>query len=386
MICQISSSVIPTPWPLVPLAGIAVPGIPLLMFWNKSASELPWRFCERVRSGPRPPPRAPSPWQKAQFRRNWNSPSLAIFASPAYGFFSCAKSGSLTLRQASKNKQARLEKRSAIPLFPGGVHGFPWDINSQLLRRNRSDAGNYTTGVAQEKLRTSLILQLLERRGKVPADGAESRVALSIKFQAGAVQKFPVQDHGFDFARIANPLRRIPRNNNNVCRSSGLQAPPFFLRIHDARRIECRQTNRLQRRQSRRNQQFHLTVKSLSLKHARVGSVGPCRNKHACVQQFLDVALHLIETCSRLLHFAFLRFAQVPRCLRAQVRQEPRRSGVGNERLFQKFQIGEPAPAGILFHRQRSDDKEPVLLNGLNVVGRHFARGSMRKAIDPGLH
>src|SRR5439155_22192701 len=34
-----------------------------------SASELPWRFCAFVKSGPRPPPRAPRPWQKAQFKR-----------------------------------------------------------------------------------------------------------------------------------------------------------------------------------------------------------------------------------------------------------------------------------------------------------------------------
>src|SRR5207237_1664469 len=132
------------------------------MLWNISASELPWRFCERVRSGPRPPPRAPSPWQKAQFRRNWYSPSLAIFASPAYGFFSCAEIGWLALTLATKTKQTKLEKRSASRLFLGvGLYGFAWGMNSQLLPRNTSDAGNYTTRVPQEKERNFALLAVI---------------------------------------------------------------------------------------------------------------------------------------------------------------------------------------------------------------------------------
>src|SRR6266436_9856577 len=88
--CQISSSVIPTPCCVAPFGGIAVPGTPLLMVLKISASESPCFFGVRVKSGPRPPPRAPSPWQKAQFARNSNSPSFATFASSAYGFFPCA--------------------------------------------------------------------------------------------------------------------------------------------------------------------------------------------------------------------------------------------------------------------------------------------------------
>ena len=76
MICQISASVMPTPCPFVPFAGIAVPAIPLLMTWNISASECVCFLCARVRSGPRPPPRAPSPWQSAQLIRNSYSPGL----------------------------------------------------------------------------------------------------------------------------------------------------------------------------------------------------------------------------------------------------------------------------------------------------------------------
>src|SRR5713226_6153447 len=82
----------PTPCCVAPLGGMAVPGTPSLIVRNKSASEFPWRFCARVRSGPRPPPRAPKPWQNAQFERNWYSPSFATFVSPANGFFSCARS------------------------------------------------------------------------------------------------------------------------------------------------------------------------------------------------------------------------------------------------------------------------------------------------------
>ena len=55
---------------ILPFAGIAVPGTPSLMVRNKSTSAFPCFLCTRVKSGPRPPPRAPSPWQNAQFDRN----------------------------------------------------------------------------------------------------------------------------------------------------------------------------------------------------------------------------------------------------------------------------------------------------------------------------
>src|SRR5215472_2910714 len=77
------------------------------MLWNISASELPWRFCARVKSGPRPPPRAPRPWQNAQFKRNWYSPSFAIFALPAYGFFSCARARNAAKPNMSVNRSVR---------------------------------------------------------------------------------------------------------------------------------------------------------------------------------------------------------------------------------------------------------------------------------------
>src|ERR1700738_941316 len=83
----------PTPCCVAPLGGIAVPGTPSLMVRNRSASELPCFFCARVRSGPRPPPRAPSPWQKAQLARNSNSPSFAALGSFASGFLSCPHAG-----------------------------------------------------------------------------------------------------------------------------------------------------------------------------------------------------------------------------------------------------------------------------------------------------
>src|ERR1700730_179035 len=69
---------------------MAVPGTPSLMVRKRSASEFPCFFCARVRSGPRPPPRAPSPWQKAQFALNSNSPAFAAAGSLASGFLSCA--------------------------------------------------------------------------------------------------------------------------------------------------------------------------------------------------------------------------------------------------------------------------------------------------------
>src|SRR5882762_5144846 len=88
--CQISSSVMPTPCCVAPFGGMAVPGTPSLIVRNKSASEFPWCFCARLRSGPRPPPRAPNPWQNAQFARNCDSPSFAACGSPANGFLSWA--------------------------------------------------------------------------------------------------------------------------------------------------------------------------------------------------------------------------------------------------------------------------------------------------------
>src|ERR1700730_3865429 len=91
--CQISSSVMPTPCCVAPFGGMAVPGTPSLMVRKRSVSELPCFFCARGRSGPRPPPRAPSPWQNAQLARNSNSPSFAALGSLARGFLSCARAG-----------------------------------------------------------------------------------------------------------------------------------------------------------------------------------------------------------------------------------------------------------------------------------------------------
>src|SRR5260370_11968945 len=81
----------PTPCCVAPFGGMAVPGTPSLMVRNRSASEMPCVFSVRVRSGPRPPPRAPSPWQNAQLARNSNSPSFAALGSFASGFLSCAR-------------------------------------------------------------------------------------------------------------------------------------------------------------------------------------------------------------------------------------------------------------------------------------------------------
>src|SRR5690349_6646730 len=118
-------------------------------------------------------------------------------------------------------------------------------------------------------------LQLLERRGKISSNGSESWIAFNIKLQARALQNFPVQDHSFDLPRIPDLLRRIPRDNHNVSSTSGLQAAPFFLRMHNPRGIGSSQSNRLQRGQSCCNKQFQLTVKRLSLKHAWIRSVRP---------------------------------------------------------------------------------------------------------------
>src|SRR5260370_1577107 len=91
----------PAPIPPFVAAGMAVPGIPSWILWKISVSELPCRLFARVRSGPRPPPLAPSPWQNAQFERNWYSPRFATLASPAYGFFSCAYSTPPDARRAN---------------------------------------------------------------------------------------------------------------------------------------------------------------------------------------------------------------------------------------------------------------------------------------------
>src|SRR5436190_18334694 len=111
--CHSSPSVIPTPCCVAPFGGIAVPGTPLLIVLNMSASESPCFFGVRVKSGPRPPPLAPSPWQNAQFARNSNSPSLATFASPAYGFFACAAAEDAATRHTSITtaKSRRQNKR-----------------------------------------------------------------------------------------------------------------------------------------------------------------------------------------------------------------------------------------------------------------------------------
>src|SRR5258706_15047433 len=101
--CQISAAVMPTPCCVAPFGGIAVPGTPSLIVRKRSASEFPCFFCARVRSGPRPPPRAPSTWQNAQFARNSNSPNFPAFASLASGLASCERAG---IADTTKNNAA----------------------------------------------------------------------------------------------------------------------------------------------------------------------------------------------------------------------------------------------------------------------------------------
>src|SRR5881227_2953801 len=62
------------------------------MLRNRSASEFPCGKRARVRSAPRPPPRAPRPWQKAQLMRNSDSPALAAAGFAANGFAACPAS------------------------------------------------------------------------------------------------------------------------------------------------------------------------------------------------------------------------------------------------------------------------------------------------------
>src|SRR5882724_2225804 len=148
--CQISSSVIPTPIPPAVAGGMAVPAIPSWMLWNISSSELPCRFCARVKSGPRPPPRAPNPWQNAQFDRNCDSPSFATFASPAYGFFVCASE----IIPAQSAAIAHTITRNPIrhPFFF-------W--NFILAGTSRIFCANYTTQPAATQLNSVYRQQLL---------------------------------------------------------------------------------------------------------------------------------------------------------------------------------------------------------------------------------
>src|SRR6266481_3363108 len=111
---------------------MAVPGTPSLIVRKRSASELPCFFCVRVRSGPRPPPRAPRPWQKAQLERNWYSPSFASFASPAYGFFSCA---------SNLNPPA---ERSARTITPAAITGLFCLSRRSFKKLSRLDANMFS--------------------------------------------------------------------------------------------------------------------------------------------------------------------------------------------------------------------------------------------------
>src|SRR5215471_2129029 len=69
-----------------------------------SASEFPCLLGVRVRSGPRPPPRAPRPWQNAQLDRNWNSPSFAALGSLARGFVVCVNADKQQMHAMERNK------------------------------------------------------------------------------------------------------------------------------------------------------------------------------------------------------------------------------------------------------------------------------------------
>src|ERR1700680_4575665 len=64
-----------------PLAGISVPGTPLVIVRKMAESVDPWIQRPEVRSGPRPPPpRALKPWHGEQLARNREAPSLIAAA------------------------------------------------------------------------------------------------------------------------------------------------------------------------------------------------------------------------------------------------------------------------------------------------------------------
>jgi hypothetical protein len=67
-----------------PFAGISVPDTPWEIVRKISSSVPPCIHLPEVRSGPRPPPRAFSPWQGEQLARNKEDPSL-IAAAFAWG-------------------------------------------------------------------------------------------------------------------------------------------------------------------------------------------------------------------------------------------------------------------------------------------------------------
>src|SRR5438874_2589896 len=100
-----------------------------------------------------------------------------------------------------------------------------------------ADCGNYTTRTPQEKDRTARVFRLLQRRNEVSVHRPESRVAFGVKSQAGTVQNFAIEDHGFDLARVVDALGRIARNDQNIGGAPGLQAAPFFLGMHNARGV-----------------------------------------------------------------------------------------------------------------------------------------------------
>src|SRR5438034_2394392 len=114
-----------------------------------------------------------------------------------------------------------------------------------------ADCGNYTTRTLQEKGRTARVFRLLQRRNEVPVHRAESRVALGVKSQAGTVQNFAIEDHGFDLARVVDALGRIARNDQNIGGAPGLQAAPFFLGMHNARGVGGGGTNGLRSEERR---------------------------------------------------------------------------------------------------------------------------------------
>src|ERR1041385_1169143 len=86
-----------------------------------------------------------------------------------------------------------------------------------------ADCENYTTRTPQEKDRTARAFPLLERRNESPVHGAKSWVAFSVEAQAGTIQNPAVDDHGFDFARVADALGRIARNDQNIGGAPGPQ-------------------------------------------------------------------------------------------------------------------------------------------------------------------
>src|SRR5262245_43372352 len=122
-----------------------------------------------------------------------------------------------------------------------------------------------------------------------PGRHAEARVLSRIELELPAIENFPAEDDGLDVPRLRNVSIRRAADRGRCRAASGAKGSPFAFRAHEPGGVARAHGDRLEGGEARLHEELELAVQSFALEDPRIGSVGPCREKDAGVEELLGV-------------------------------------------------------------------------------------------------